>query len=272
MTNRIYKWLIKNNPYNTNYSDLIVQSIINSAYLKDKVADLFIMFIANLIRIHVDGFFAYLVGSNNYIMHILISTILYYLLSMFYFVVSKFRQEIYECVKYIIGNYNDKIKLWRRYLTFGICAYILILTCIINIDNNFIRTCIIEYAIVFLIVEIIEEKYFSSVITRIRNRSSTSQSIWQTNDFDLKVTPSRSRTGGSLLLEDETDDILKEIEEVKREIAVEGQLGGQLSPITPSLEEHAKESSENKEELELPKPIVKKSRKPFLFVSDDFKI
>ena len=256
MSNKIYKWLIKNNPYNTNYSDLIVQSIINSAFLKDKVADIFIMFIANVIRIHVDGFLSYLAGPNNYIVHIIVSTILYYLLSIFYYIVSKFRQEIYIIVKYIVSNYNEKIKLWRRYLTCAVCIYIILLTFMINIDNNFIRTCIIEYAIVFLIVEVIEEKYFSSVITRIRNRSSNSQSIWQTNDFDLKIPPNKTRDPHK---QDDTQSLLDEVEEVKKSIALE--------------EKEEKEEKEDEEkQLDFPKPIVKKPRQSYVFVSDDFKL
>lgn len=174
--NSVFNWIISNNPYNpynTNYTSSIIESIIQSNLMKNKFTQLFIIIISNIIRYHLDGTLAYLLGPTNYIMHIMCSIFLFYTIGVITFIVSKFDYEIKGLIKYLTANYHDNLKLWRRILIVFTCLYILLLTFIVDITSALIQISIFEYLVCFCVIEIIEEKYIIKLYTTISNKQKS---------------------------------------------------------------------------------------------------
>lgn len=162
------------------YTDKIIKTIIKSTYSREFISTIFVMIITNIIRMHIDCYICYIIGSNFYIC-ILSSTIVYFMNDFIYKIAYRFKFDIDNLILHLISNYDiNNYKIWKRIFIFFICMYIYILTFLITFNNEFIKTTILQYICTYCIIEIIENKY------EIKNLLKKNNKIINNDDFIIK--------------------------------------------------------------------------------------
>jgi len=126
------------------------------------------MLLTVVARLHIDAILAMIINFNNiYIdfwVQIFISVILVLKSGWIYQIVEKFDKEVYSLTRYIINNFTeDNYRRWKRNITFVICSYLLIYLSFVEINSNILRIYILQYMICYMMIEVIERKYYDGV-------------------------------------------------------------------------------------------------------------
>ena len=149
------------------FSNILIKTFVESRYTKEQVTNIILIILTNILRLHIDSILCFFIGSDNYILCITNSIILYFLSGSLFNFVLNIKPKIYSIVRFTINNYDiENYKKWKRYFTIVICMYIYLLTFIINITSIFIRITLIEYIICFFIIDLIENKYYKKIFIK----------------------------------------------------------------------------------------------------------
>lgn len=144
------------------YIEKVLWSIAKTLFSKKAFCYLLISITSLIIRIHIDALIAFLLNTSywylNFLIHILVSSLLIINSKYFYDIVQRYQPEFYSLVKYLINNYTEQnFKRWKRKLNITLCIYAYILTFILDFSNNSIRMIIIEYMSCYFLLEIYEK-------------------------------------------------------------------------------------------------------------------
>ena len=91
--------------------DDISKKIIESRMIKTYITNFILIIITLIFRLHIDSIICYLIGSDNYIMCTASSIMLYYITYILYNFVAKFREEVYNIVRFLVKKYNENNKI-----------------------------------------------------------------------------------------------------------------------------------------------------------------
>ncbi len=162
------KWFQLNRLYDINYSDQILRSIVKTTYAKKSISSLLLMLLTVVARLHIDAICGIIFNFHNiYIdfwLQIFISVILVIKSGWIYQIVERFDREVYSLTRYLINNYSeDNYRRWKRNVTFVICSYLFIYFSVAEITSSMLRIYILQYVICYVIIEIIERRYYNEV-------------------------------------------------------------------------------------------------------------
>lgn len=174
--------------YDINYGDQILRSIVKTTYAKKKVSLLLLMILTVIFKIHVDAILSIIFNTGNFYIdfctQILISVILVIKSGWIYKIVEKFDTEVYLLTRYLINNYTENnYRKWKRNITLVICFYLIIYLSVIEINNNMLKTYIIQYMVCYFIIEMIEKKYYGHIFDLFHEKSP----IFVLNDDNLQI-------------------------------------------------------------------------------------
>jgi hypothetical protein len=157
------------------YTEKVIWTLLKSSFTKKSFCYLLISLSTIILRIHVDSIIAFLLttpsNTLNFIIRMIISTILILNTKYFYDIIQRYEPEYYSIVRYLINNYNDKnFKKWKKKANIFICIYIFLLTFIIDITNNNVRQMIIEYILCYYIIETYENYINGNLYLQTHNK------------------------------------------------------------------------------------------------------
>ena len=162
------RWFKPHRLYDINYGDRILRSIVKTTYAKKSISSILLMLLTVIARLHIDAICGAIFNFNNiYIdfwVQIFISIILVIKSGWIYQMVEKFDREVYSLTRYLINNYSeDNYRRWKRNITFLVCIYLSIYFSVVEITSYVLRIYILQYVICYIIIEIIERKYYGEV-------------------------------------------------------------------------------------------------------------
>ena len=207
------------------FSNILIKTFVESRYTKEQVTNIILIILTNILRLHIDSILCFFIGSDNYILCITNSIILYFLSGSLFNFVLNIKQKIYSIVRFTINNYDiENYKKWKRYFTIVICMYIYLLTFIVNITSAFIRITLIEYIICFFIIDLIENKYYKKIfIKNDKNLYIYDDQFLLKTDHDISTTNRYNKinydSNNNLFSDDENakDENAKNKEKIKNE-------------------------------------------------------
>ena len=140
------------------YIEQILWAIAKTTFSKRTFCNLLIGIISLILRTHIDGIISFVLTTNyvyvDFVMHIIISSILIIKSKYFYDIVNRYEPEFYALVRFLINNYTvQNFKRWKRNLNLILCIYVYILTYFLHITNEILRQVIIEYIICYFLLE-----------------------------------------------------------------------------------------------------------------------
>jgi hypothetical protein len=170
----MFEWLnLKNlSPYN--YGDQILKSVIVSKYAKEKLTIILMTLITSIIRFHIISILSIAISFNlwlDFIIQIPLTVIISINSHLIYRMIEYYQPQLYKLTKYIINNYSfENYRRWKRIFVFIIAAYIISLLFFIKINSNMIIIYIIQYIIIYGIIDLIEQKQLEEMVYDIYNK------------------------------------------------------------------------------------------------------
>lgn len=155
----------------------ISDKIIKTKYIKRKINVLLMSFITLIIRLLICSLLCMIFTYNQYVdffLHSGISIVLCINTNNIYKIVENKNQYFYSITRYCINNYsNENYRRWKRNVTVSVSFLIIIYLLLIEITNTIMMIYIIQYLLIYFIVDIIDNNKFSNIVENIKQKQFT---------------------------------------------------------------------------------------------------
>ena len=157
-----------------NYGDALLENIIFTDWARQKLNVMMLSLWAMILRFHFISMACWLCSVNIYVdffLHTAISIVVTFYRNWFYWAVEYFDARSTALVGFLIENYTiQNYRLWKRSVLLGICIYGIIVCCVVEITSGMMIVYILEYAIAFIVVDVVENKTVDKIIREYKNR------------------------------------------------------------------------------------------------------
>jgi hypothetical protein len=157
-----------------NYENYLLHSLITSSYARNGLMIILTYLITGLVRFHISAALCMLLSRGNwvdYISPIIITVLLSLASNNIYRYVrthKKFYKKLIDC---IITNYSmANFILYKRRVLMVLGIYIMVVLCLMEINNQFIIITLVQTAISFGICDLLENDIPQAFIKRILGR------------------------------------------------------------------------------------------------------
>ena len=150
------------------YSLQVLQSIITTTYAKKNISILFIILTTSIIKLHITFLLSLVFTINPYVDYfsqIAFSVIVHFQSYRIYNYLTTYNYRFYLLTRYLINNYTEENgKRWKKITVLGISAYLILILYFTEITSFLLIIYIIQYLIIFFIIDCIEENKFVKAI------------------------------------------------------------------------------------------------------------
>ncbi|MHB1954126.1 MAG: hypothetical protein ACYCOU_10295 [Sulfobacillus sp.] len=156
----------------------VVQKIVTSGLVKNKVAELLAVLLTAIVRAHLAiivnvclSHFIRLPALVDFCFQVLLAVILGLSTGVIHAQVTRLQPQLRKAVKYFIDRYTpENFRRWKIYATLSSCAYIGLGVSLSEIDQRMILVWIVQYAVSFLLLDVIEQRKICKLIRSYQER------------------------------------------------------------------------------------------------------
>lgn len=146
------------------YTDQVFKAVAKTRYAKRQFSLVIKMVIVHIVRCHIKLFLSLIFSVHpvvDFFVSILISVVLVFKSGLIENLVNRFQGEIYLLSRYLINEYTpNNLRVWKRNVTLGVCAYLLIYLYFVEVNSWMLAEYIVQFLLSYFIVDGIEQGTF----------------------------------------------------------------------------------------------------------------
>lgn len=155
------------------YEDYILNTVVKSSYAKNSLTLVLLCLLTSVLKFHLSVALSVIIttgGSIDLISPIFVSLFVSMISETLFGYVKTHEKKCEALSNYLIENYSKKNFLfWKRCVLSGVFCYVMLILCLITIDNYFVVVGVIQTAISFAIWDCLENGTFTRMYYRIIN-------------------------------------------------------------------------------------------------------
>lgn len=167
-------WLISDEKYRIDYGEQFLKSIIMTKYAKRKLSMLVMLMLTVIVRMHILSVLSIVMSINPYVdavTQVVVAVIVTLKSHIIFNIISNFDRSIYRLVDIVVKNYTpEKFRLWKKVGVSSICMYLIIILMFIEVNNALLINYIVQFLVIYYVIDQIEQKKFEQFINRIRDK------------------------------------------------------------------------------------------------------
>ena len=150
--------------FSKKYGSRFAHSIISTTYAKKNLSILFVILLTSIIKLHITFLLSLVFTLNpyfDYCFQIVLSVGIHLQSYHIYNYLLRYNYRFYRLTRYLINNYTEEnMRRWKKYVILSLSFYLIVILYFTEITSFLLIIYIIQYLIIFLIIDIIEQKKY----------------------------------------------------------------------------------------------------------------